>query len=115
LIWSDSIEPDLYYGFRDEVQLLAMGGCHVYVTLDADAVRAADVPGVSAPNALGLPGEEVIDCAYLAGEMPSVASFDLVEINPRYDRDGQSARWAALAIWNFLIGLGVRAKRRHIP
>jgi arginase family enzyme len=31
-----------------------------------------------------------------------VTSFDLVEINPRFDRDGQSARWAALAIWYFM-------------
>ena len=34
--------------------------------------------------------------------------FDLVEVNPRLDRDGQSARWAALAVWHFLSGLDER-------
>jgi len=38
-----------------------------------------------------------------------VSSFDLVEINPSFDRDGQSARWAALTIWHFLSGLGRRS------
>ena len=47
----------------------------------------------------------------LAGQSPGVASFDLVEINPRLDRDGQSARWAALVVWNFLVGL---ARRRRM-
>jgi formiminoglutamase len=38
-----------------------------------------------------------------------VASFEVVEVNPRLDRDGQSARWAALAVWQFLAGLAARA------
>lgn len=82
----------------------------VYVTLDADVVQAADVPGVSAPNALGLCGREVADCARRAGRSPHVSSFDLVEINPRHDSDGRSARWAALVVWNFLTGLAARAR-----
>ena len=40
---------------------LAAEGCPVHVTLDADAVDAAEVPGVSAPNADGLAGGEVLD------------------------------------------------------
>ena len=74
----------------------------VYVTIDADAVQEADVPGVSAPNPLGLAGTEVAACARLAGRSAGVSSMDLVEINPHYDRDGQSARWAAVVLWNFL-------------
>ena len=42
--------------------------------------------------------------------MPGVASFDLVEINPRCDRDGQSSRWGALAVWHFLRGLCARGR-----
>jgi hypothetical protein len=30
------------------------------------------------------------------------------EFSPQFDRDGQSARWAALAVWNFLVGLALR-------
>ena len=90
-------------------QRLAATGCAVYVTLDADAVQTADALGVSAPNMTGLSGVEVAACARWAGSSVSVASVDLVEINPRFDRDGQSARWAALVVWNFLIGLASRA------
>ncbi len=93
---------------RLQCQEFGSAGCRVYVTLDADVVRAADVPGVSAPNVLGIPGDMGVACARVAGRTPGVSSFDLVEINPRFDRDGQSARWAALVVWNFLAGLARR-------
>ena len=63
--------------FAQERERLTSLGCPVYVTLDADVVHVADVPGVSAPNALGLNGAEVIACARLAGESPNVTSFDV--------------------------------------
>lgn len=95
---------------QSECERLEAAGCQVYVSIDADVVRAADVPGVSAPNPLGLTGEDVIEGARRAGRLPQVSSLDLVEINPRYDRDGQSARWAALVIWHFLNGLTIRCR-----
>jgi formiminoglutamase len=95
--------------FRNKCKRLAADGCSVYVTLDSDVVRQADVPGVSAPNPLGLSGHVVAACAAAIGETAAVSSFDLVEINPSFDRDGQSARWAALTIWHFLSGLARRS------
>jgi formiminoglutamase len=95
--------------FQREVKRLKRKRCQVYVTVDADVVQAADVPAVSAPNPLGLAGAEVAALARAAGETPSVASFDLVEINPRLDRDAQSARWAAVTIWYFLAGIVKRS------
>jgi formiminoglutamase len=106
--WAGEVQSRLADHFGDQRDRLAKAGCQIYVSLDADVVRAADVPGVSAPNVAGLPGEEVMMCIRLAGQSPQVSSFDLVEINPRHDRDGQSSRWAALAVWNFLIGLAGR-------
>jgi formiminoglutamase len=91
-----------------ELERLKKASCQVYVSMDADVVHAAEVPGVSAPNGQGLTGGQLLSAARLAGRTPWVASFDLVEINPRFDRDGQSARWAALAVWHFLIGLASR-------
>jgi formiminoglutamase len=108
--WRDEVAGSLDVSFRRECERLVSRGCRVYVTVDADVVRCADVPGVSAPNALGLAGEEVIRCLRLAGATPAVSSLDIVEINPSLDRDGQSARWAAVAVWHFLLGL---AGRRH--
>jgi formiminoglutamase len=108
--WIDEVRDRLDQVFREECDRLAGLGCRVYVTLDADAVTAADVPGVSAPNAAGLSGVAVAHCARLAGAAPAVASLDLVEINPRVDRDQQSVRWAALVVWQFLIGLATRPR-----
>ena len=84
---------------------MTANGCPVYRTVDADVVRAADVPGVSAPNPLGLNAAEVAACCRAAGATPGLTSFDLVEVNPQLGRDGASARWAALAVWHFLAGL----------
>jgi formiminoglutamase len=96
---------------RGQCEAFASDGCRVYVTLDADVVRASDVPGVSAPNVAGIEGDIGVEFARQAGQSPHVSSFDLVEINPRHDRDGQSARWAGLVVWNFLVGLAWRGER----
>jgi formiminoglutamase len=96
--------------FADAIKGLKAAGVRAYVTLDADVVRQADVPGVSAPNPAGLSGIAVMACARAAGGSKEVAGFDLVEINPQHDRDGQSARWAALVVWNFLVGTLARGE-----
>jgi formiminoglutamase len=103
--WADEVGGTLGRHFTRECERLAALGCQTYVTIDADVVNAAEVPGVSAPNPLGLAGAEVAECAYQAGLSPSVSSMDLVEVNPRHDRDGQSVRWAAVVLWHFLAGL----------
>ena len=61
-------------------------------SMSADAFAAADVPGVSAVNAPGIPGMQMMECARRAGKMAAVSSLDVVEISSPYDRDGQSAR-----------------------
>jgi len=106
--WCDAVRGCLGEHFRRECQRLAGSGCRAHVSVDADVVAAADVPGVSAPNPLGLAGLEVAACMRIAGATPAVASLDLVEINPSFDQDGRSARWAALAVWHFLVGLAIR-------
>lgn len=103
--WAGGLKSDT---FARECEQLAAAGCRVYVSLDADAVAGESVPGVSAPNASGLPASLVSAWARQAGRSPHVSSFDLVEINPRFDPQGQSARWAALALWQFLAGLAER-------
>jgi formiminoglutamase len=105
--WGGEVADHLAEQFAQQRDRLAATGS-VYVSIDADVVRSADVPGVSAPNALGLSGAEVAACARLAGQSAAVSSFDLVEINPRHDQEGQSARWAALVVWQILVGLTLR-------
>jgi formiminoglutamase len=108
--WSDKVWADLDFAFSQEDDRLRQESLPAYVTLDADVVIAADVPGVSAPNSAGHYGAELLRLAEMIGRSPAVSSFDLVEINPRLDRDGQSARWAALVVWNFLVGLTHRRR-----
>jgi formiminoglutamase len=110
--WCDEVRHSLQQTFLDEYNRLSSGGCQVYVTMDADAVQASEVPGVSAPNSMGLTSAGVAACAFLAGSLARISSLDLVEINPQIDRDSRSARWGALVIWNFLIGLASRLRLR---
>ncbi len=64
-------------------RLTVAESCPIHVTLDADAVDAAEVPGVSAPNVGGLAGGEVLDCVQAAGASAAVVGFDLVEVKLR--------------------------------
>jgi formiminoglutamase len=109
--WAAEVRGRLSEHLLKYFQRAEADGCHVYVSVDSDVMGMADVPGVSAPNPLGLSAVEVCAAVRLAGESPAVASFDVVEINPALDRDGQSSRWAAVAVWHFLAGLGTRKTR----
>lgn len=80
----------------------------VMITMDMDAVSQADAPGVSAPNGSGMSRQLWLRLAYEFGKQPSVSSFDICEVNPRFDRDNQTIRLAAMTIWNFLLGVSER-------
>ncbi len=108
--WCGQLQPSLQAVLGKELARLQKANCQVYVSVDADVVRLADMPGVSAPNPLGLPGREVSEAARLVGQSPAVASLDVVEVNPRYDIDNHSSRLAALVVWHFLMGLAARSR-----
>ncbi|HEV3145986.1 MAG TPA: formimidoylglutamase [Gemmataceae bacterium] len=104
--WKENLDcRELFLGEVDE---LGSGGGAVMVTVDADAFCQADVPGVSAPNPSGFPGTVWPMIAELAGQNPTVKSLELVEVNPSFDRDNQTARWAALGLRQFLVGFAAR-------
>ncbi len=81
---------------------------HLAVSFDLDAVDGASAPGVSAPSVDGLPAQLWLEAAYLGGLCPRATSFDLCELNPRFDVDGRTARLAALTVWEILRGLATR-------
>jgi formiminoglutamase len=105
IAWCDEVRTSVADSVAKQSARMAGLGLAVHVSIDADAVSMAEVPGVSAPNPVGLAGTEIIAAARLAGSSVEVAGLELVEINPRYDRDGQSARWGAVLVWNFLVGM----------
>lgn len=103
------------YLFRDATNITSISGMfhehnseRLMVTFDMDALDQAFAPGVSAPCANGLSPDLWLTAAYLAGRNEKVSSFDLSEVNPKYDRDGQTVKLAALTIWHFLLGLSER-------
>jgi len=76
----------------------------IFWGFDLDVVRAADAPGVSAPNPLGMTGSMLCSIARLAGSNLRTRIAEFTEVNPSYDIDGRTARLTAVAIWQVLAG-----------
>jgi formiminoglutamase len=102
VIWRDELSCDVIDSIYGSVASPTM------VSFDLDALNQGQAPGVSAPNAAGLRIELWLAAAYAAGRSRSVTSADVVELNPRLDRDDQTARVAALTIWWLLRGCAER-------
>jgi formimidoylglutamase len=83
---------------------LALEGGAGFVSIDLDGLDQSVAPGVSAPNPLGLAVWHAAELAERAGEDPRVIHFDLMELNPLYDRDAHTARAAALLFLQFIAG-----------
>lgn len=102
-------------GFEDDLDLKSLqqflkinSGANIMATMDMDVVNQADAPGVSAPNSSGISKKLWLELAFEFGKSPAVKSFDLCEVNPKYDRDQQTVKLAALTIWYFLLGVALR-------
>jgi len=74
-------------------------------TFDLDSIDQAFAPGVSAPATAGVSSTLFLQAMLEVGKNSTFSSVDLVELNPKYDRDNQSARLAAVGIWHLFSGL----------
>ncbi len=101
----DEVNPEL-------IQKLYQTKASLFASFDIDVVDQSQAPGVSAPACGGLSAQIFLKAAYLAGRAELISSFDICECNPQYDRDQQTTRLAALAIWNFLCGLSEKNKSK---
>jgi formiminoglutamase len=81
----------------------------VFASFDLDALDAAHAPGVSAMNPAGWSVREGERAAFMCGASAAVKCFDLMELNPRHDADGRTARAAAHLFLTFLRGFASRA------
>jgi len=79
-----------------------------FVSICLDVIDMAQAPGVSSPHPAGWPVQKVADYAEAAGRMPSVCCFDIMELSPRHDDNGRTARLAAHLFLRFLAGLNRR-------
>jgi len=76
----------------------------IFWGIDVDSVHAADAPGVSAPNPLGLSAAELCQIARIAGHDPRSRVIEFTEVNPEFDIDQRTCRLTAVAIFYFLLG-----------
>lgn len=102
-VFRSDVNSTMIQNFLDHVNPEA-----VMATIDMDVVCQSEAPGVSAPNSAGITGSVGLKCAFELGKNPAVRSLDLCEVNPVYDRDNQTIKLAAHAIWYFLLGLSFR-------
>lgn len=79
----------------------------IFWGLDMDVVRVADAPGVSAPNSLGLTGQEFCQVAARAGQDARSRLLEITEVNPTHDIDDRTSRLAAMAVYQFIAGTDV--------
>lgn len=95
----------------DAYQVAGAGEGLVYGTLDMDGVRAADAPGVSATMPDGFAASELLETAWLLGSSKETVAIDIVEVNPQFDRDNQTAKLAAHAMMRFIAGREAATKQ----
>ncbi len=75
-----------------------------FVSVDLAAVRQSDAPANAHPSPHGFYGEQLCQIAHFAGMSDKLSCFGLFELNPLYDRAGQTAQMSAHAIWYFIEG-----------
>ncbi|MBP1630779.1 MAG: arginase family hydrolase, arginase/agmainase/formiminoglutamate hydrolase [Bacteroidetes bacterium] len=74
------------------------------VSVDISAVRQSDAPANGNASPHGFYGEELCKLVRYAGMSDKCSSIGFYELNPRYDRDGQTSHMVAHAIWYFIDG-----------
>lgn len=102
IVWGSELTEDVVRATAEAAQDPTM------VSFDLDAVDQSEAPGVSASCIAGLTSTLWLRAAYECARSPAAASFDVVELNPRFDVDGRTARLAALTVWMILRGLADR-------
>jgi formiminoglutamase len=80
----------------------------LFASFDLDVIDAAQAPGVSALNPAGWTAREAEGWVRACGADRRVRCFDLMELNPRHDSGGRTARLAAHLCLTFLAGFATR-------
>lgn len=90
---------------REALDALSGRGCErIYLSIDTDVIDPAYAPGVGNPEPFGLSPRDVRAAIRLAA--PYTCGFDIVEVNPGYDR-GESAMLGARLVREFIAAKGV--------
>jgi formiminoglutamase len=95
-IWADEIHDGLTVENGEYLQNVKTGNNPIYLSVCLDVFKQSLAPGVSAPQINGLNLAEFKPYFKYLISTGQVVSLDIVELAPPYDRDGQTARLAAL-------------------
>lgn len=71
---------------------------YVYTTIDLDGFSSAYAPGVSAASPMGFTPDIVLKSLWTILRSKKMLGMDIAEMNPKYDRDYQTAKLAASLI-----------------
>ena len=82
-----------------------------FVSFDLDGCAEAFAPAVSAPSADGFTPRQAVEAAFMSGQQAHVCLFEVVELNPLFDRDNQTARLAATIVTAYLTGVAALLKK----
>jgi formimidoylglutamase len=85
----------------DQAKEILKDCSYVFVTLDVDSIDISQVSGTGTPKQGGILAQDLITCVRKLKEFP-VAGFDIVELNPKYDKSGATAVIACDLLFNFL-------------
>lgn len=105
LAWFNANGGKLY---PDSAKVALPQANHLAVSFDLDVLDATHAPGVSARNPAGWSVRKAGTWVRACGADPRVRCFDLMELNPRFDPGGQTARIAAHLFLTFLAGFATR-------
>lgn len=86
----------------DDIKHVVSQFDHIYLSLDMDVFDLSYAPGVSATTVNGLTPFQVKYLIKFLKKSNKVRVFDIVETNPLFDRDNQTAKLAANMIFEIL-------------
>lgn len=102
VVWARDVNTDR---IRD---LFAYMSRDAMCSFDLDVVNESMAGAVTRPNPEGISTSLLYRSAFEAGRCSRTTSMDVVGYEPRKDRNGQTARVAAMVIWSFLHGYSHR-------
>ncbi len=74
----------------------------VALSVDLSALAQTEAPGVSKPNATGVPSLAVLRGAEALAALPTPSQMSLYGLNPRFDLGGATSRLAARIAWSYV-------------
>jgi formiminoglutamase len=80
------------------------------LSFDISAIRFSDAPGNGNASPNGLYGEDACQIIRYAGMSDKLTSIGFYEMNPKFDKNGQTAHLVAQMIWYFIDGYSNRLK-----